>query len=354
MTGSQGMVWAANRRLRRQTIQHDGNNGFTLIELLIVIAVIVILLALLLPMLGIARASARQSACANNLRQFHTAWSRAVTREPDRPLASNTWPTRLMTYLEGSNGVAWCPDDVDPTLGPVTSSYGMNDHAGKLAGRDPGRIILLDYRQLEAKVVGQTRQTLDATWPAEHAARHGGTMNVAFVDGHVEACLPKAIDPRYCELYERFWRPTSDSNISLPGCLTSAGAVSTVAETPNGTTSGSGTTTGALTTTGGTTTGASPCSDCGSFVGVGSVTLTGVSYTDSYNSDLGPYTAATAGQSGNVCSNGNVNLNGGSMIYGSAHPGPGMTVTAATGAVTGSTTPLGSSLVVPPVNFGNV
>ncbi len=44
--------------------------GFTLVELLVVIAIISVLTAILLPALGRARAAARLSACASNLRQL--------------------------------------------------------------------------------------------------------------------------------------------------------------------------------------------------------------------------------------------------------------------------------------------
>ena len=92
--------------------------------------------------------------------------------------------------------------------------------------------------------------------------------------------------------------------------------------------------------------------NCGPFVGLNYVTITGGSYTDSYDSGTGAYNGGSATQNGNTCSNGNITLNGGSWIKGQGHPGKGFTVNAPS-YVTGSTTPLTTALSEPAVAVGN-
>ena len=73
---------------RRRAVAVAKSQGFTLIELLVVIAIIAILAAILFPVFAQARESARQTACASNLRQIGIAFSLYRTdydeRFPDR------------------------------------------------------------------------------------------------------------------------------------------------------------------------------------------------------------------------------------------------------------------------------
>ncbi|MCX7924445.1 MAG: prepilin-type N-terminal cleavage/methylation domain-containing protein [Fimbriimonadales bacterium] len=114
------------------------HQGFTLIELLVVIAILAILAAILFPVLAQARESARQAACAQNLRQIGQAFWMYLQdydeRMPDRrdlkralgyrPWSS--WPPSdprcgwasivLEPYLR--NGAVWsCPSVAGSLLG---------------------------------------------------------------------------------------------------------------------------------------------------------------------------------------------------------------------------------------------
>src|SRR5688572_28250074 len=82
-----------NRRL--------STHGFTLIELLVVVSIIALLIGILLPALGRARESGRQTLCASNARQ---------------------WGLGQNNYLADNKGVfAWDGDDISGGTGTVAN-----------------------------------------------------------------------------------------------------------------------------------------------------------------------------------------------------------------------------------------
>lgn len=91
--------------------------------------------------------------------------------------------------------------------GSISSAhYGMNNRAHRLV-RDGAKILLVEYKKTVADVAG-----LDAAdiWTDMVAPRHFDTLNVLYVDGHVEAHRPEAIDPEVLAIQKELWLPASD------------------------------------------------------------------------------------------------------------------------------------------------
>jgi prepilin-type N-terminal cleavage/methylation domain-containing protein/prepilin-type processing-associated H-X9-DG protein len=118
-------------------------NAFTLVELLVVITIIGILIGLLLPAVQSAREAARQTQCANNLKQIGMGLHNYVS-------ANGTFPSGCRSQREGQNvwtwGFAWSVpilpfveqstlyDSLDKTGDQCPGNY----HIGWLDGIDGG------------------------------------------------------------------------------------------------------------------------------------------------------------------------------------------------------------------------
>lgn len=107
--------------------------GFSLIELLVVVAIIAALTALLQGALSSARAQARRTVCAANLRQLGLAWVAYKSEHADEYPADNnvhrTFRARLAPYAPAAE-VYHCPSDqmIWPrsTRPEVQNSYAMS------------------------------------------------------------------------------------------------------------------------------------------------------------------------------------------------------------------------------------
>lgn len=109
-----------------------GQNGFTLIELLVVLGIISILLALILPVIGAARKSARDTKCKNNLREIGNYYTMyAQINDDNIPLGtSQRCPSTV--YRSDWSSYLWVGGFPSAAAGPLLLNGTIDNHTARL------------------------------------------------------------------------------------------------------------------------------------------------------------------------------------------------------------------------------
>ncbi len=197
------MSFPLNVRNRRPTTR-----GFTLIELLVVISIVAILAALILSGVGSAKKKAVETACLSNLRSMAVGFQGYAADHDGRlPAVANQ---------SGGSWVMWSKDGIGPYVTDLSdpedigkskifncpaatgggATYGMNqtlpDGAGA-AWQSRGRFrekipVTADQQSKTCLVIDSIQAVVGETYSVRvvpAAERHGGAVNVLFLDSHV-------------------------------------------------------------------------------------------------------------------------------------------------------------------------
>ncbi len=148
--------------------------GFTLIELLVVIAIIAVLAAILFPVFAKAREKARQTQCANNVRQICIGIQIAAQDGGDKyPASDQVW-----SAIKLDQGVMYCP-----TFGKKEKGYGYNFFVSNKALNDENLPYQPQDLMLVADAVPEANGVFKFT--EDLSLRHDGKATAGYADGHV-------------------------------------------------------------------------------------------------------------------------------------------------------------------------
>jgi len=205
-------------------MRQSRGGGFTLVEMLVVVAIIAILASIMFPVFSRARAAARKTACASNLRQIGTAFELyigdndecfpdaycdcpAITSPPNLNAGHLMWPEAIQPYCRNTD-LFTCPEVPQMTFGPPPApmldggSYGMNgltaDSEFIGAFQDPAATVLAMDSCGQAPTAPNESRTEGAAllmpgFAWHHISiRHHKRSNVLFIDGHIK-CMPKEV-----------------------------------------------------------------------------------------------------------------------------------------------------------------
>ncbi len=254
--------------------------GFTLIELLVVIAIIAILAAILFPVFQKVRENARRTTCASNEKQLGLACIQ-YQQDADEQFPSSDgngdWAYQTYPFVK-SLAVYTCPDNpdgakfkadgtglyMDPQGGAVLPagvpvyfpiSYGFNneiggprwnDHDGRVGpvmtsngvNEPAGKIMIAERINGDTGTPQSQKAQNGMNWDdwghggqfsQRGFAGHTGRMNVVFCDGHVKSLRPTQTMVPY-NMWGDQWDGT---NKGCPG-LDDAQAINCNVDSPGG------------------------------------------------------------------------------------------------------------------------